>query len=67
MMRWLKDTARWFRTHWLEWVLVLVYIGILYWMASFNWQVIYFTRFFGVFLVIAVALVISFRYIKSEL
>jgi len=64
-MKWLKDIARWFAAHWLEWVMAVVYVGILYWMASLNWQVIYFPSFFGIFTAITIAIIISFRYIKS--
>lgn len=65
MMKWLKDTARWFEACWLEWVAVVFYVGILYWMASLNWQVIHFPSFFAIFTAITVAIVISFRFIKS--
>ncbi|MEW6141878.1 MAG: hypothetical protein AB1597_01815 [Chloroflexota bacterium] len=65
MMKWLKDTIGWFKAHWLEWATVLIYIGILYWMASLNWQVIRFPVFFAIFTAISITLIVSFRYIKS--
>lgn len=64
-MKWLKDTTGWFRTHWMEWVLAIAYISVLYWMASLNWQVIVFPVFFIIFIIISIAIIISFRYIKT--
>lgn len=63
---WFQDIASWFKSCWLDWVILVVYVGFLYWTAVKNWQVTHFPAFIALFIVIAFGLVITYRYIGGK-
>ena len=61
IMNWLRDTGSWFAQHWVEWIAMGTYIGILYWTASHNWQVTHFPVFFAIFVALSILLLVVIR------
>jgi hypothetical protein len=63
---WFQDIANWFKSCWLDWVILVVYVGFLYWTAAQNWQVTHFPPFIVAFILLTFGLVITYRYIRSK-
>lgn len=63
---WFQDLVNWFKARWLDWVIFILYVGVLYWMASRNWQVIHFPIFIVAFILLTFGLVITYRYISDK-
>ena len=63
---WFEGLYGWFKAYWRDWAIFIAYIAILCGAASRNWQVIHFPTFFGLFVIISLGLVLTYRYFKNN-